>query len=75
MATKKKAQDKLRLHLIRDGRFQRCSICKMPFLSESDRSLPEDFASHVKRLHQPDETSEDLKQAAAVIVRDDTDDR
>jgi hypothetical protein len=65
---KRKAPDKLAPHLIRDGRFQRCSVCQMSFLTESDRSLPEDFANHVKRLHQLDHTSEDANRAAARII-------
>jgi hypothetical protein len=70
---KKKAKDKLPPHLIPDGRFQRCSICKMPFHTESDRSLSEDFANHVKRLHQPGQTSEDFSQAAFRAVKEATD--
>jgi hypothetical protein len=65
---KRKRPDKLAPHLIRDGRFQRCSICKTSFLAESDRSLPEDFANHVKRLHQPDQTSEDVNQATFRVI-------
>ena len=72
MATKKKALDKLPAHLIRDGRFQRCSVCQMPFLSESDRSLSDDFASHVERLHQPGQTTEDANQAAFRVVKEAT---
>jgi len=59
-------------HLISDGRFQRCSVCKVPFLTVSDRSFAEDFANHVKRLHQPGQTSEDVNQAAARIVGETT---
>jgi hypothetical protein len=51
--------------LIPDGRFQRCSICKTPFLAESDRSLSDDFANHVKRLHQPGQTPDDGNRVAA----------
>jgi hypothetical protein len=75
MATRKKAEDKLPAHLIRDGRFQRCSVCKMPFLSESDRSLSDDFASHVKRLHYPGQTTQDSSQAALQVVREATEDK
>lgn len=75
MAARKKAQDKLPAHLIRDGRFQRCSICKMPFLAESERSLSADFESHVKRLHYPGQTSEDSSQAALRVVREATEDK
>ena len=61
---KEKAKENLPARLIPDGRFQRCSICKMPFLTESERSLPEDFANHVKRLHEPGQTPEVSSQAA-----------
>jgi adenylosuccinate lyase len=66
---KEKAKEKLPARLIPDGRFQRCSVCQMPFLTELDRSLPEDFANHVKRLHHLGQTSEDVNQTAARIVR------
>jgi DNA-binding helix-hairpin-helix protein with protein kinase domain len=69
---KEKAKDKLPPHLIPDGRYQRCSVCKMPFLADSDRSLSEDFANHVQRLHKPGQTAEDVNQAAARIVREAT---
>jgi DNA-binding helix-hairpin-helix protein with protein kinase domain len=66
---KEKAKEKVPARLIPDGRFQRCSACQMPFLAESDRSLPEDFANHVKRLHQPGQTSGDVNKPAPRIVR------
>jgi len=69
---KDKAKEKLPPHLVPDGRFQRCSVCKMPFLTESDRSLSADFANHVERLHEPGQTTEDVNQAAARVVREAT---
>jgi hypothetical protein len=58
-ATKGKARkDGFPPSLIPDGRFHRCSICKTSFLTVSDRSLSEDFAGHVRRLHQPGQASE-----------------
>jgi len=69
---KEKTKDKLPPHLIHDGRFQRCSVCKMQFLTESDRSLSADFANHVESLHKPGQTTEDVNQAAARVVRETT---
>ncbi len=66
---KQKAKDKLPAHLIRDGRFQRCSICTTPFLSESDRSLSDDFANHVTRLHSASPAVEEVKQPRSRIVK------
>jgi hypothetical protein len=66
---KQKAKDKLPAHLIRDGRFQRCSICTTPFLSESDRSLSDDFANHVNRLHSAEPPAEEVKRPRARIVK------
>jgi hypothetical protein len=65
---RKKEQAKIAPHLIQDGRFHRCSVCKMPFLTESDRSLPEGFANHVKGLHQLNQTPEEMKWAAELLT-------
>jgi hypothetical protein len=66
---KQKAKDKYPAHLIRDGRFQRCSICETPFLSESDRSLSDDFANHVARLHAADPTTEPVKRSRVRVIK------
>lgn len=66
---KQKAKDKYPAHLIRDGRFQRCSICETPFLSESDRSLSDDFANHVARLHAADPTTEVVKRPRVRVIK------
>jgi cytochrome c-type biogenesis protein CcmH/NrfF len=69
---KKKAKENLPARLISDGRFQRCSVCHTSFLTESERSLSDDFANHVRRLHQPGQTAEDVNQAAAPVVGEST---
>jgi hypothetical protein len=66
---KQKAKDKLPAHLIRDGRFQRCSICTTPFLSESDRSLSDDFANHVLRLHAAGPAVEEVKKPRVRAIK------
>jgi hypothetical protein len=67
---KEKAKDKFPAHLIKDGRFQRCSICTVPFLSESDRSLSDDFANHVLRLHAAGPAVEEVRRPRARAVKE-----
>ena len=61
-------------HLIADGRLQRCSVCKQPFFPNAQPTVEAAFAKHVLAHHQPGQTSEDVNQAAARIVREATKD-
>lgn len=60
------------VHLIEDGRLQRCSVCKQPFFATESPSVSVRFARHVLAHHKPGQTSEDVNQAAARIVREAT---
>jgi hypothetical protein len=61
-------------HLIDYQGAMRCSICKMPFLTDAQPSQDEAFADHVTKAHRPGQTREDANQAAARIVRETTKD-
>lgn len=50
----------------------RCSICKMPFVHDINPTMSEAFAEHVRKAHRPGQTTEDVNQAAARIVRETT---
>ena len=63
---------KLPPHLIDYQGAKRCSICKMPFPSDIEPSLTKAFAEHVISNHRPGQTSEEVNQAAARIVRETT---
>jgi len=52
---------------------KRCSICKMPFPSNIEPSLNEAFAEHVITNHRPNQTSEEVKQAALIVKETTTD--
>jgi hypothetical protein len=59
-------------HLIEYQGAQRCSICKMPFPSDAQPSLDRAFSEHVITNHRSGQTSEDVNQSAARIVRETT---
>ena len=59
-------------HLISDGRLKRCSVCKHPFFLDGVHSIESVFAQHVSAHHNSGQTSEDVNQAAARIVRETT---
>jgi hypothetical protein len=59
-------------HLIDYQGAKRCSICKMPFPSDIGASLTKAFAEHVITNHRPGQTSEEVNQAAARIVKETT---
>lgn len=59
-------------HLIADGKLQRCSVCGYPFQADEKPSMSVAFAEHLMKAHQPGQTSEDVNQAAARIVRETT---
>jgi hypothetical protein len=48
---------KLPSHLIDDQGAQRCSICRMPFPSDAKPSPVEAFLEHVRRAHNPGQTT------------------
>lgn len=49
---------------------QRCPICNMPFFPSDKPSMQEALENHVEKQHQRGQTSEDVNQAAARIVRE-----
>jgi hypothetical protein len=57
-------------HLIADGKLQRCSVCSYPFSVDENPSITDAFAVHLAKAHRPGQTSEDVNQAAAGIVRE-----
>jgi hypothetical protein len=57
-------------HLMKYQGAMRCSICMMPFPADAPPSQDTAFAEHVMKAHRPDQTSEDVNQAAARIVRE-----
>jgi hypothetical protein len=62
-------------HLIRDGNFQRCSVCGYPFPADVRPSMSVAFAEHLLKAHQPGQTTEDSTQAALRVVREATEDK
>lgn len=63
---KKKAEP----HLIVNDNLQRCSLCGYAFPADVKLSMTVAFAEHLLKAHKPGQTSEDVNQAAARIVRD-----
>jgi len=59
-------------HLVADGNWQRCSVCGYPFEPDVHPSMTVAFAEHLRKAHQPGQTSEDVNQAAARIVGEST---
>jgi len=59
-------------HLIADGNLRRCSVCGYPFQPDVQPSMSVAFADHLSNAHKPGQTSEDVNQAAARIVREAT---
>jgi hypothetical protein len=51
---------------------KRCPICDMPFFPSDKPSMQEALENHVEKQHQRGQTSGDVNQAAARIVREDT---
>jgi hypothetical protein len=66
------AKETLPPHLIADGNLKRCSVCGYPFPADVHPSMSVAFARHLLKAHQPRQTSEDVNQAAARIVRETT---
>jgi len=60
--------------LIADGNLERCSICGYPFRADVKPSMSVAFAEHLLKAHKPGQTTEDVSQAAARIVREATED-
>jgi hypothetical protein len=52
------------LHLISDGNLKRCSVCGYPFQPDVKPSMSVAFASHLRKAHQPGQTTEDVTQVA-----------
>ncbi len=65
-------QTKLPPHWVLDGNVKRCSVCGHPLLPQVEVSIDAVFAEHVRTAHQPANTSEDVNQAAARMVRETT---
>jgi hypothetical protein len=63
---------KLPPRLIADGDVKRCSVCGYPFPADVMASIDTAFAEHLRKAHKPGQTSEDVNQAAARIVRETT---
>jgi hypothetical protein len=59
-------------NLIDDGGVMRCSVCKFPFDSDVKPSLTVAFTEHLFKAHKPGQTSEEVSQDAARIVREAT---
>lgn len=57
-------------NLIRDGNLERCSECGYPFAADVKPSMSVAFAEHLSKMHEPGQTSEDVNQTAARIVRE-----
>ena len=59
-------------HLVADGNLERCSVCGYPFPNDVHPSMSVAFAEHLRTAHKPGQTTEDVNQAAARIVRETT---
>src|SRR5271157_260334 len=62
-------------HLIDGGHLKRCSVCGYPFPLNVEPSLERAFADHLLKAHKPGQTTEDVNQAAARIVKETTEDK
>jgi hypothetical protein len=62
-------------HLIPDSNLQRCSVCGYPFPADVHPSMSVAFAEHLRKAHQPGQTTEDSSQAALRIVREATENK
>jgi len=69
----KNEKDDLPPHWKLDGYVKRCSFCGYPF-PENVLSIDQAFKEHMKTAHRPGQTSEDISQAAARVVREATKD-
>ena len=47
-------------HLISAGNLKHCSVCGHPFKPDVQPSMSEAFADHMRKAHQPGQTSEDV---------------
>jgi len=61
--------------LIPSGNLRRCSVCGYPFAADAQPSMGLAFAEHLVKAHQPGQTTEDVNQTAARIVKEATDGR
>ena len=55
-----------------DGKLQRCSVCGYPFPADVHPSMSVALAEHLSKAHKPGQTTVDVNQAAARIVREAT---
>ena len=62
-------------HLIRTGSLNRCSVCGYPFPVDVHPSPNVAFAEHLRKAHQPGQTTEDSSQAALRVVREATENK
>jgi hypothetical protein len=62
---------KLPPHWTASGNVRRCSVCGYPFPPDV-KLIDAAFAEHLRKVHRPGQTSEDVNQAAARIVRETT---
>jgi hypothetical protein len=61
--------------LIADGNLERCSVCGYPFPADIKPSMSVAFADHLRKAHKPGQTTEDVNQAAARVVREATENK
>jgi hypothetical protein len=61
-------------HWVLAGQVKRCSVCGYPFPAETI-SIDKAFKEHMRKAHQPGQTSEDSTQAALRIVREATENK
>ncbi len=62
-------------HLVSAGvTLKRCSVCGHPF-SPDEPDMDRAFADHIRKAHQPGQTTEDSSQAALRVVREATENK
>jgi hypothetical protein len=64
------AKETLPPHLVADGNLKRCSVCGYPFPADIRPSMSVAFAEHLLKAHKSGQSTEDVNQAAARIVRE-----
>jgi hypothetical protein len=65
-----RGKSKAEPRLIADGKLQRCSVCGYPFQPDEKPSMSVAFAEHLMKAHNPGQTSEDVNQATAPMVKE-----
>jgi rubredoxin len=62
-------------YLVADGSMQRCSVCGYTFEPDVKPSVSEAFEDHLRQAHKPGQTTEDVSQAAVLVVGESTEDK